>query len=142
MFSIFKKKAKTNALQDVAVMEQQESPVMENITSLLVIAMTEYLKDAEQKSRAVVPVITDIRKQYDRLQSLGMGTTQNAIRLKHHIDEADMIGNDLRKANELIGFVKAVHLSFPIIIAIIKSTFKICTIRLKLSATSTTTSSK
>lgn len=109
MFSIFKKKAKTNALQDVFVVEKQEAPVVENVASLLVIAMTEYLKDAEQKSRVAVPVITDIRKQYDRLMSLGMGTTQNAIRLKQHIDEADRIENDLRKAHELIGFVKAVH---------------------------------
>lgn len=109
MFNIFKKKAKTNALQDVFVVEKQEAPVVENIASLLVIAMTEYLKDAEQKSRVAVPVITDIRKQYDRLLSLGMGTTQNAISLKQHIDEADRIENDLRKAHELIGFVKAVH---------------------------------
>lgn len=113
MFSIFNRKANTGALQEVPVMEQQESPVVEeqnvNIASLLVIAMTEYLKDAEQKSRMAVPVIADVRKQYDRLMSLGMGATQNAISLKQHIDEADKLEYDLRKANELIAFVKAVH---------------------------------
>lgn len=121
MFNIFKKKANTGVLQEAPVMEQQESPVVEeqespvveeqnvNIASLLVIAMTEYLKDAEQKSRMAVPVIADVRKQYDRLMSLGMGATQNAISLKQHIDEADRLEKDLQKAHELIGFVKAVH---------------------------------
>lgn len=105
MFSIFKKKANTGVLQEATVKEKQNV----NVASLLVIAMTEYLKDAEQKSCMAVPVITDIRKQYERLLSLGMGTTKNAIRLKQHIDEADRLENDLRKAHELIGFVKAVH---------------------------------
>lgn len=105
MFSIFNRKANTGVLQEAPVKEKQNV----NVASLLVIAMTEYLKDAEQKSRMAVPVIADIRKQYDRLMSLGMGETQNAKRLKQYIDEADRLEKDLQKAHELIGFVKAVH---------------------------------
>lgn len=90
MFSIFKRKANTGVLQEATVKEKQNV----NVASLLVIAMTEYLKDAEQKPCMAVPVITDIRKQYERLLSLGMGTTQNAIRLKQYIDEALSEGID------------------------------------------------
>ena len=105
MFNIFNRKANTDVSKEVSVVEGRNV----NIATLFMIAMIECLKDAERKSCMVVPVITDVQKQYDRLLQLGMGATQNAIKLKKYIDEADKCTDDLSKAHELISFVKAVH---------------------------------
>lgn len=81
----------------------------ENMATLLVIAMTEYLKEAEQQSCKTTLTIKDIREQYNRLVRLGMGNTQNCKKIENIINKADTYGNDLIKAKSLIAFVKAVH---------------------------------
>lgn len=78
------------------------------MATLLVIAMTKYLKEAEQMPCKNFS-IKYIRKQYDRLVRLGMGNTQNCKKLGDIINKADRYENDLITAKSLIAFVKAVH---------------------------------
>lgn len=97
----------------------------ENMATLLVIAMTEYLKEAKQMSCKTSLTIKDIREQYDRLVRLGMGNTQNCKKIENIINKADTYGNDLITAKSLIAFVKAVHTELnPNAILVSDSEFK------------------
>lgn len=80
----------------------------ENMTSLLILAMSDYLARVQKP----IEFIEDpelIYAQYNRLCAIGLESSINAIELKKRIDRVEEIKEDARIANELIAFVKNVH---------------------------------
>lgn len=80
----------------------------ENMTSLLMLAMSDYLARVQQPAESIKDIEL-IRVQYNRLCAIGLESSANAIELKKRIDRVEKIKEDVRIANELIAFVKNVH---------------------------------
>lgn len=80
----------------------------ENMTSLLILAMSDYLARV-QKPIESIEDIELIHVQYNRLRAIGLESSANAAELKKRIDIVEKIKEDARTANELITFVKNVH---------------------------------
>lgn len=80
----------------------------ENMTSLLMLAMSDYLARVQQPIESIEDTKL-IHVQYRRLCAIGLESSANAIELKKRIDRVEKIKEDARIANELITFVKNVH---------------------------------
>lgn len=83
-----------------------------NLAAVLILYMSAYLEEAQQKSQIPVPSVEDTRDAYRELVSLGLSNTQNALALKRELDIVDGNIEDKRVATDLINFVKSARLTF------------------------------
>lgn len=77
-----------------------------NLAEFLVTMMQEGLRWVEKERKLNLPDVTDIEKEYLRLKKLGLENSKNATELKMDIDQADSIKARIRKAEDMVTFVK------------------------------------
>lgn len=90
----------------------------------LIIAMQQYVEEAEKQTGALVPIVHDVQQTYDKLVKLGLSATKNAQLLKEQIIKANNIEINKTIAENLIKFVKECRAHFgPGSILVPESTF-------------------